>query len=130
MLQVDMKTLYVGILLTILYVCGGLARTDDDRSRSRDNRNAEGSSNSSDGTATSRHTVPLTMILASFRTMRLKQASPTLPLAFFITVRRSLDYVEHSVPAVELAVEKIHANRSILPNYELSYNLKEIEVTT
>lgn len=77
-----MKTLYVGLQLTILCVCGGLA-TADDRSRSRDNRNAEGSSNSSDGTATSPHIAPDndTSIFQDNETQA-NQSDPSLSSAF------------------------------------------------
>lgn len=134
-----MKTVYVGLLLTVMCVCGRLTMADDERSRSQDYN--EESSSSSDGTATSQHSTPYNDTSTSppfllDNETRANQSDPSLStvrslrFSFFITDGGGIDYVEHSVPAMELAVEHINANRSILHDYELTYNLKEIEVAT
>ena len=55
--------------------------------------------------------------------------SPPIPLHFsFLTTdsgaEGGLRYSESSIPALELAIEHINANSSILPDYNLTYNLR------
>ena len=56
-----------------------------------------------------------------------------IPLRFsFLTTdggaEGGLRYSESSIPALELAIEHINANSSILPDYNLTYNLKCLQV--
>ena len=59
--------------------------------------------------------------------------SPPIPLRFsFLTTDGGADgglrNSESSIPALELAIEHINANSSILPDYNLTYNLKRLQV--
>ena len=59
--------------------------------------------------------------------------SPPIPLRFsFLTTdsgaEGGLRYSESTIPALELAIEHINANSSILPDYNLTYNLKRLQV--
>ena len=59
--------------------------------------------------------------------------SPLIPLRFsFLTTdsgaEGGLRYSESSIPALELAIEHINANSSILPDFDLTFNLKRLQV--
>ena len=59
--------------------------------------------------------------------------SPLVPLRFsFLATdggaEGGLRNSESSIPALELAIEHINANSSILPDYNLTYNLKRLQV--
>ena len=59
--------------------------------------------------------------------------APLIPLRFsFLTTASGndggLEYVQSSIPALELAVRHINANSSVLPRFNLSYELQELEV--
>ena len=59
--------------------------------------------------------------------------APLVPLRFsFLTTDggagEGLRYSDYSIPALELAVEHVNANSSVLPRFNLSYDLKQLEV--
>jgi gamma-aminobutyric acid type B receptor len=61
--------------------------------------------------------------------------APLIPLRFsFLTTASGndggLEYVQSSIPALELAVRHINANSSVLPRFNLSYELQELECST